>query len=73
MGRWYVLRLLLSTGPVLCGRLANMGLLRDELGFDLVDERHWREWVFSSAPEFSRYVPFNKVRHRLDGHRSRRL
>ncbi len=42
MERWFVLPSHLGTGLVRCGRLANARLfLRGELGFDLVDERHW--------------------------------
>lgn len=49
MESWYVVPLLLSTGLVGCGRLVNMRLLRGELGFELVDERHWQVWYQKST------------------------
>ena len=47
MEHWSVLSLLPSTGLVGRGRLV---LLRGELSFNLVDERHWWEWLDLSVP-----------------------
>ena len=57
MERWFFLPLLPSTGLVGCGRLAKTRpFLRGELSFNLIDERHYQEWLRLSVPVFGCYL-----------------